>query len=106
MNNMKNRAQMLLTITETHLLQEEQSLCGYVAWEPSGEGMSNCGYRDSNQTRVKAHSHMGRAVDMAPLWQASPGDGHTLHPPLFPVHTQHVTSVAAINNKLLWKECS
>lgn len=49
------------------LPQEEQSQCDCDVSEPSGVGMSNCGYKDSSLTRMTAHSHMGKGASMAPL---------------------------------------
>jgi hypothetical protein len=57
-----------LILVHTHLPQEEQLQCDYDASEPSGVGMSNCGYKDSSLTRVRAHSHTDKAANMAPLW--------------------------------------
>jgi hypothetical protein len=50
-----------------YLHQGVQSLCGYDDSEPSGEGMSNYDYRDSNQTRVKEHNQMDKAASIALL---------------------------------------
>jgi hypothetical protein len=54
-------------MAHTYLHQGVQSLCGYDASEPSGEEMSNYDYKDSNQTRVRVHNHMGKEAGTAPL---------------------------------------